>query len=121
MQYHEYKKEIDVITNSGGGGDLSQSKSKTNIPSDETANKAIRLEPLVKKCKLIEKTLLDVTQDYQTLYDALFFNITNQMSFDQSDACGYIKEYGKNKRHCRNKFYELRRKFYYLLSLRKEI
>ena len=110
MRYHEYKSEIYKIMNGGGtSGVITYSKS-TGRYSDPTANSVLKIERFRRHCELIEQTALETDSN---IYQPLLNNVTTGVTYDQMKACGIRILCG------RRQFYEKRKKFFYLLFLKK--
>lgn len=106
MQYNEWKEELQDIE----GGLRSPSEGQTTAgsrKSDKTASLAIKRAELSEKCKLIEQTAEETDK---ILKDYILAAVTNEgytynyLSTIKGMPCG------------RRLYYELRRKFYYLIS-----
>ncbi|MCM1273208.1 MAG: hypothetical protein NC225_12250 [Clostridium sp.] len=105
MQYNEWKEELRDIED----GLRSPSKGQTtscSSKSDKTATIAIKRAELSAKCKLIEQTAEETDKN---LKDYILAAVTrgdtyNYLSTVKGMPCG------------RRLYYELRRRFYYLLS-----
>ena len=111
MQYHEYKREIEMILNSGGGSaTYYQAGRISGGRSDSTAYKAMRVKYLKDKCEMIEQTALAVDPD---IYQPLLKNVTMGVTYEHMKACDIEILCG------RRQFYEKRRKFFYLLNLKR--
>ena len=112
LQYHEYKRGIEEILNFGSGKPTySGSNSRGGaLNKSDTENRAFALEKLKSKCELIEQTALEVDAD---IYQPLLKNVTTGVTYDHMKACDIEIFCG------RRQFYEKRRKFFYLLNLKK--
>jgi len=118
MRYHEFKDSICNIMNSGGGANMTYSESAGRY-SDPTANKAINAEPFEECIKIIEQTAIEAGGD-NGVYQAILYNVTQGWSYEQLRASGKIPMDKSGKPAVGSKkFHELRRKFFYLLYLRK--
>ena len=109
LRYWEFKDKIDEVMQSGGGGMMTCSESAGRY-SDPTANKALKIERLRHHCELIEQLALQVDAN---IYKPLLNNVTTGATYDQMKACGTEILCG------RRQFYEKRKKFFYLLFLKK--
>jgi len=118
LRYNEFKDEIKTIMYSGGNGGIVRSQSIGGY-SDPTANKAIKIERLRGKCELIEQTAIEAAGDYETLYQPLLLNVTTGISYEHLRACGIVRDDDRIKG--KNKFYDARRKFFWLLDYRKNL
>ena len=109
LQYHDFKEEIEDITHSGAARYATLVKNK-GYHSDPTASKGERIARLSSKCELIEQTAIEVDD---SIYQALINNVTTRITYEQMKACGIEILCG------RRQFYEKRRKFFYLLNIKK--
>lgn len=107
LQYNEIKKEIESITY------ISSQKFPEvkirNRSTDFVENTAMHLSYLTEKLKLIEQTAIETDPE---LYSYILLAVTcgftfNHMQLNKNIPCG------------RSKFYQLYRKFFYLLSQKK--
>lgn len=107
LQYDEMKERLESIYS------LQSSKIDNNVQSnsisDSTQKKAIAAEKISTKMELIEQTAIEADSQ---IYQYLLMNVTNQVPFtylhyDLGMPCG--EKY----------FYKARRKFFYLLDIKK--
>ena len=104
LQYREKKMQLSSITLLGSAG--TESNGKGNAISDRTANDAIKIVELKNDIELIESCAKEVSG---ILYEYLIANVVDEIPYERmSIPVG------------RRKFYETRRKFFYILSQRKK-
>ena len=104
LQYREKKMQLSSITLLGSAG--TESNGKGSAISDRTANDAIRIAEIKSDIDLIESCAKEVSD---LLYEYLIANVVDEIPYERmSIPVG------------RRKFYETRRKFFYILSQRKK-
>ena len=104
LQYREKKMQLSSITLLGSAG--TESNGKGSAISDRTANDAIRIAEIKNDIDLIESCAKEVSG---LLYEYLIANVVDEIPYERmSIPVG------------RRKFYETRRKFFYILSQRKK-
>jgi hypothetical protein len=119
QQYHEYKAEIAKILTSGGGCSIALYAEKSRAYADSTAAKAIEVEVYRRYCDMIEQTAKTIGRDYG-ITEAIIKNVTLSLSYEQLIALEIIPRTDGNPRIGKNKFYQLRRKYFYLLAGKKK-
>lgn len=103
MQYQEWKEELKDMQ----GLRAHENTGGSNGKSDPTAQTAIRMAELDKRCKIIEDTATETDEQLAAYILAAVTregNTYKYLSLQKKMPCGH------------NLFYKLRRKFYYLLS-----
>lgn len=106
LQYNEWKSELEAKTDTVKGREYNGMPSGTGS-GNVTEALAIRRAQLRQKMEVIEQTAIETDSE---LYRYILLDVTNDwVTFNYLEAslripCG------------RTKYYELRRKFYYLLS-----
>jgi len=114
LRYWEFKRKIDEITQSGGGsGSIAYAETNGRY-SDPTANKALKRASLARNCELIEQTALETDGG---IYKMLIDNVTTGATYEQIRAI--MEAYDIQVPCGRQKFYNLRKKFFYLLNQKK--
>ena len=104
LQYREKKMQLSSITLLGSAG--TESNGKGSAISDRPANDAIRIAEIKSDIDLIESCAKEVSD---LLYEYLIANVVDEIPYERmSIPVG------------RRKFYETRRKFFYILSQRKK-
>lgn len=109
MQYPEWKEELKYSTNTVKSIQITDMPMAHNY-RDQTADLAERRAILSKKCELIEQTAIETDPE---LYPYILEGVTQ-------DYASY--RYLKMAKHIpcsHNMYYERRRKFFYLLSIKK--
>ena len=106
LTYNDLKREHDTLVGlTRGNGDGGEGSGGIGDP---TASQAIRLADLAEKINLIEQTAYDTDPP---LHPYLLMYVTNEhMTFETVKALGIPCE--------RTMFYDRRRKYYWLLSVR---
>ena len=107
LQYPEWKEEMNNIA-------MIKSPQITGMPgahggSDPTAEKAQRWAELLGKMRKVEETVREAVGDSESLYDYMLEYVTTEGATFQN-----IKQKGVPCE--RTYFYEIRRKFYYLMA-----
>ena len=105
--YSEWKKEYEIgvglrnTTSGGGSGGI----------GDPTASQAMRLKELSDRIEMIEQTARDADP---TIYKYILMGVTiDHMTFERLKGKGLPCE--------RKMYYDRRRKFYYLMSIKLHI
>ena len=104
LQYREKKMQLDSITLLGAVG--TESSGNSNKISDRTATDAIRISEIKNDIACIEDSAKEAAGEVIDKY--LLANVVDEISYEYMDA-----PIG------RRQFYEIRRKFFYILSQRK--
>jgi len=108
LNYNDWKREHDANIGLKRGGGESESNGGVGDP---TASQAIRLSELHDKISLIEQTAYEAEP---TLEPYLLRYVTNEgMTFDKLKAQGIPCE--------RKMFYDRRRKFYWMMSIKLKL
>ncbi len=103
-QYNEWKQELSVIA-TVKPQQLTGMPSGKNDISNPTADAAAKRVELTAKCALVEQTTIETSPE---LYQYILENVTQGTRYEyMSLPCG------------RRQFYELRRKFFFLLSQKR--
>lgn len=104
MQYPDWKQEYDSLSDSLKGAD--GMPGKNSMPGKPTENTGIKRAELKTKMELVEITAQETDKDLAEyiLLGVISGNSYNYLKMVHNIPCG------------RNQFYNLRRKFYYLLS-----
>lgn len=109
MQYNEWKDElkykVDTVRSSENDG-MPRGKGGTSNPTEQIAIKRAELE---KKCEIVEKTAIEAAPD---IYQWIIKAVTNE-----GITYTYLQEY-MNIPCGKKLYYDRRRKFYYLLSMK---
>ena len=105
LQYEEKKRQLEecysITSSQKGRGD----SIRCSYISKPTESAAIRAEELEKDIKLIEQTAIETDSE---IYQYILRNVTQGISYEKLRApCGI------------NQFYKKRRKYFYLLSIKK--
>ncbi len=103
MQYSEKKHEL--MSNYGLHAVVEDGQPKGNIPGNPTECKALKNLKLQKEIELIENTAFAADKE---IYEYLLKNVTEGIAYEYLDVP-----------KARKQFYESRRYFFYLLSLKK--
>ena len=120
LQYQKYKDKINEIETGGGRSSYAQTGRSGSGHADPTAAKVIKAEKYREYCELIEQTAIEVGGDYADIYQTIMTNVTIGLSYEQLRALGKIPKYKDGKYCGKNMFYNLRRKFYWLLDFKKK-
>lgn len=107
LQYPEWKEELNNMA-------MLKSPQITGMPgahggSDPTAEMAQRQAELLEKMRKVEGTVRESIGDYERMYDYMLDYVTTEGA-----TFGWIKQKGIPCE--RTFFYEIRRKFYYLMA-----
>ncbi len=103
-QYNEWKQELSIIATVKPQR-LSGMPLGKNGVSNPTADAAAKRAELTAKCALIEQTAVETSPE---LYQYILKNVTQGIPYEYMDIpC------------CRQKFYNMRRKFFYNLSKKR--
>ena len=110
LQYNEWKDELRYKTNAMKSPEIT-GMTKGGETGDSTAELAIRRDLLARKCRMIEETARETDPE---ISQYLLKAVTNE-----GITYNYLRQVmgipmGKNQ------YYEKRRKFYWLLSIKKE-
>jgi len=109
LQYNEWKDELKYNTHTVGAQELTGMPFGTG-KSDSTAYLAMKRAELERKCQLIEQTAIEADSE---IYPYILKAVTNE-------HVGYNYLQTIMDIPCsRNTFYDRRRKFYYLMSMKK--
>ena len=104
LQYREKKMQLSSITLLGSAG--TESNGKGNTISDRTANDAIRIAEIKRDIDMIESSAREADE---TIQKYILANVVDEIPYEYMDA-----PIG------RRQFYSARRKFFYILSLKKK-
>lgn len=109
LQYNEWKDELKYNTHTVGAQEITGMPFGTG-KSDSTAHLAVKRAELERKCQLIERTAMEADSE---IYPYILKAVTNEY-------VGYNYLQTIMDIPCsRNTFYDRRRKFYYLMSMKK--
>lgn len=104
LQYREKKMQLNSITLLGSSG--TESNGKGNTISDRTANDAIRITEIKRDIDMIEASAREADE---TIQNYILANVVDEIPYEYMKA-----PIG------RRQFYAIRRKFFYILSLKKK-
>ncbi len=110
LQYNEWKDELKYKTNALKSPEMTGMPGSDGV-GDSTAEIAIRREILAGKCRVIEETAREVDPE---IFPYLLKAVTNE-----GITYNYLRQV-MGIPMGRNQYYEKRRKFYWLLSIKKE-
>lgn len=111
LQYPEWKDELKFTTDTLKSPSLSgMPHSQTNTTGDPTGDLGTRRADLQRKCELIEQTCIEVDAP---LYQWLIRAVTEEYAY-----YNYLRT-RLNMPCSRDCFYDIKRKFYYLLDKNK--
>ncbi len=104
LQYEEWKRQLSLCA-SLQPQKLTGMPNAKNAISNPTADAAVKAAELREKCALVEQTAIEADAE---LYQYLLKNVTQGVPYEYMPVpCG------------RRQFYELRRKFFFLLSKKR--
>jgi len=119
LQYHDFKAKIKENELSGGSKASYFQNGMSSGISNPTMDKVLQQNIYFEYCELIEQTALIIGGDYG-LYQAFLDNVTIGLSYEHLRALEKIPDHENGKPVIGYvKFYNLRRKFYYLLNFKK--